>query len=496
MNECNNPKQVHPPLGAYSHAVKVPPNASWLVLSGQVGVNAKGKLQPGMRRRPRQAFRNVLACLRANGMRKENLVKFVVYVTDPAADRGVPRGAREGRRQRRDFPLRPCSSSKVSRIPTCSSKWRRGRRRDERPAVQAAAVACARSRMCIHHRAQIVRKHRIALLALVEVGEASRAGRDGYRWRVRPASGNFAGWAVASVTNRGPHVRREAARPRPLPTAVCGSMTRPVSRCTAAMASRVSASPHRPAWNSERTVAAAPPADPERAALGELAHQSGDAFAVPAVHLEQQPLEIAGDLDVHRGRQRRVTSVSRWSPVVSARVRMSFSLLATASRSTGRPIRCATKPAKHVAEVPRRHRERNGHVGPAKRDGGGDVIDHLGDDARPVDGVHPPRAGSRRGTRRPLNIALSIAWQSSKVPSMAMLWTLPASTVVICRRWTSEILPAGWRMKIDARPLPRNASMAAEPVSPGGRADDGDARVAPFQDVVVEPGRAPAGRCP
>ena len=83
MNECNNPKQVHPPLGAYSHAVKVPPNASWLVLSGQVGVNAKGKLQPGMRRQAEQAFRNVLACLRANGMRKENLVKFVVYVTDP-----------------------------------------------------------------------------------------------------------------------------------------------------------------------------------------------------------------------------------------------------------------------------------------------------------------------------------------------------------------------------------------------------------------------------
>ena len=83
MNECNNPKQVHPPLGAYSHAVKVPPNASWLALSGQVGVNAKGKLQPGMRRQAEQAFRNVLACLRANGMRKENLVKFVVYVTDP-----------------------------------------------------------------------------------------------------------------------------------------------------------------------------------------------------------------------------------------------------------------------------------------------------------------------------------------------------------------------------------------------------------------------------
>ena len=83
MNELSNPKQIHPPLGAYTHTVKVPPNATWLVLSGQVGVNAKGNLQPGMRRQAEQVFRNILACLRTNGMRKEDLVKLVVYVTDP-----------------------------------------------------------------------------------------------------------------------------------------------------------------------------------------------------------------------------------------------------------------------------------------------------------------------------------------------------------------------------------------------------------------------------
>jgi enamine deaminase RidA (YjgF/YER057c/UK114 family) len=82
MNEHSNPKQVHPPLGAYSHTVKVPPNATWLILSGQVGVNASGKLQAGMRRQAEQVFRNILACLRANRMRKEDLVKLVVYITD------------------------------------------------------------------------------------------------------------------------------------------------------------------------------------------------------------------------------------------------------------------------------------------------------------------------------------------------------------------------------------------------------------------------------
>ena len=83
MNEIGNPKQVHPPLGAYSHTVKVPPNATWLALSGQVGVDAEGELQPGIRGQAEQVFRNILACLHANGMDREDLVKLVVYLTDP-----------------------------------------------------------------------------------------------------------------------------------------------------------------------------------------------------------------------------------------------------------------------------------------------------------------------------------------------------------------------------------------------------------------------------
>ena len=59
-----------------------------------------------------------------------------------------------------------------------------------------------------------------------------------------------------------------------------------------------------------------------------------------------------------------------------------------------------------------------------------------------------------------------MVWQSSKVPLSAMLWTLASSTVVICRRCTSEVRPSGWRMKMSVVSRPRNASMAAEPVSP------------------------------
>jgi enamine deaminase RidA (YjgF/YER057c/UK114 family) len=83
MNQRVNPKTVHAPLGAYSHSIKVPGDAEWLVVAGQVGIDAKGRLVDGMRKQAEQAFRNILACLKENGMRKGHLVKFTVFLTDP-----------------------------------------------------------------------------------------------------------------------------------------------------------------------------------------------------------------------------------------------------------------------------------------------------------------------------------------------------------------------------------------------------------------------------
>jgi 2-iminobutanoate/2-iminopropanoate deaminase len=83
MNTAANPKTVHKPGGAYSHVVAVPANANWLVISGQVGVDQKGKIKDGIRAQAEQAFRNILACLKDNGMAKKDLVKFTVFLTDP-----------------------------------------------------------------------------------------------------------------------------------------------------------------------------------------------------------------------------------------------------------------------------------------------------------------------------------------------------------------------------------------------------------------------------
>jgi len=83
MNEYVNPKGVRAPGGVYSHTVKVPANAEWLVLAGQIGVNPKGEVQVGIRKQAEQVFRNIVACLRDHKMRKTDLVKLTVYLTDP-----------------------------------------------------------------------------------------------------------------------------------------------------------------------------------------------------------------------------------------------------------------------------------------------------------------------------------------------------------------------------------------------------------------------------
>ncbi len=82
MNKTLNPKSVHAPVGVYSHTVSVAPSARWVAVAGQVGVSARGVLATGIRRQAEQAFRNVLACLRENGMRKQDLVKLTVFLTD------------------------------------------------------------------------------------------------------------------------------------------------------------------------------------------------------------------------------------------------------------------------------------------------------------------------------------------------------------------------------------------------------------------------------
>lgn len=74
-----NPAAVHKPLAAYSHQAEIGPEASWLVMSGQVGMNQDGSVPEDTMEQMKTALDNVAFNLAAANMEKENLVKLVFY---------------------------------------------------------------------------------------------------------------------------------------------------------------------------------------------------------------------------------------------------------------------------------------------------------------------------------------------------------------------------------------------------------------------------------
>lgn len=78
-----NPDQIVKPFAAYAQGVEVPPNARWLYVTGQVGVNPDGTIAQGSAAQVERTWQNVLAVLAAADMGPEDLVHVNVYITDP-----------------------------------------------------------------------------------------------------------------------------------------------------------------------------------------------------------------------------------------------------------------------------------------------------------------------------------------------------------------------------------------------------------------------------
>jgi reactive intermediate/imine deaminase len=79
-----NPDAVHPPIGTYSHAVRVESaEATWIHVSGQIANDVDGELVgPGdLRAQTRQVFENLKAILVANGATFADVVKIGTYLT-------------------------------------------------------------------------------------------------------------------------------------------------------------------------------------------------------------------------------------------------------------------------------------------------------------------------------------------------------------------------------------------------------------------------------
>jgi 2-iminobutanoate/2-iminopropanoate deaminase len=79
-----NPTTVAPPIGLYSHAVRVETDdATWIFVSGQIAHDADGALVgPGdLPTQTEQVFENLARVLEANGASFSDVVKIQAYVT-------------------------------------------------------------------------------------------------------------------------------------------------------------------------------------------------------------------------------------------------------------------------------------------------------------------------------------------------------------------------------------------------------------------------------
>jgi 2-iminobutanoate/2-iminopropanoate deaminase len=76
------PTPSAPPVaGPYSPAVRA---GVWVVLAGQVGLDAEGRIAEGVEAQARQVLRNVEAVLGDCGASMSNVAKTTVFVTDLA----------------------------------------------------------------------------------------------------------------------------------------------------------------------------------------------------------------------------------------------------------------------------------------------------------------------------------------------------------------------------------------------------------------------------
>jgi 2-iminobutanoate/2-iminopropanoate deaminase len=77
----HNPKTVSL-AGKYSHGAEVPEGTRLLFVSGQVGVDSRGKLQPTFEKQAVQVWKNIGQVLKAGGMGYKDIVKMTSFITD------------------------------------------------------------------------------------------------------------------------------------------------------------------------------------------------------------------------------------------------------------------------------------------------------------------------------------------------------------------------------------------------------------------------------
>jgi enamine deaminase RidA (YjgF/YER057c/UK114 family) len=84
MHRAISPKTVWAPFARYSHAILVPPGATLLFASGQLGIAAEGSVPDAVEAQAALCFENIKAILAEAGMSFADVVRFNAFVTHRA----------------------------------------------------------------------------------------------------------------------------------------------------------------------------------------------------------------------------------------------------------------------------------------------------------------------------------------------------------------------------------------------------------------------------
>jgi enamine deaminase RidA (YjgF/YER057c/UK114 family) len=94
MTKFIDPRDVHAPVGPYSHTAVVNAGTELIFIAGQVGMRADGSVPSAFAEQAEVTFQNVRACLAAHGLGVEAVVRLGVFVL-PGQDFAVLRAVRE-----------------------------------------------------------------------------------------------------------------------------------------------------------------------------------------------------------------------------------------------------------------------------------------------------------------------------------------------------------------------------------------------------------------
>lgn len=80
MKKFHNPQTIHPPLAAYSHQVEISGPQRWLVLSGQVGMEANGDVPDDPGAQLELTLENISRNLQNANMDITDIIKLTIFL--------------------------------------------------------------------------------------------------------------------------------------------------------------------------------------------------------------------------------------------------------------------------------------------------------------------------------------------------------------------------------------------------------------------------------